>query len=111
MKRFSRMLARVGVVLLAFSLPAQAQVTNQPAPGGQRPGVPSPPRDRATAAPTGTARLRGRVVNSQGEPLLRAQVSITAAEQQLRRTLTTDRDGRWDATALPAGRYTIAVSK
>src|ERR1043166_6043772 len=75
----------------------------------QRPGL--PPRDN-TAVPTGTARLRGRVVSAEtGQPLRRAQVMVFATDIQLRRIVTRDGEGRFGGVELPAGRYTINASK
>jgi protocatechuate 3,4-dioxygenase beta subunit len=78
--------------------------------GAQVPGMP-PPRDpRATQ--TGTARLRGRVVAAHnGAPLRRAQVTASVVENQIRRTTTTDADGRYEFLDLPAGRFSISVTK
>lgn len=77
----------------------------------ERPGVPAVARDRPAAPATGTSKLKGRILTPDGMPLRRAQVSISAAEIQVRRTLTTGSDGRWEATALPAGRYIVSASK
>ena len=77
--------------------------------GAQAPGMPS----RANGSPqTGTARLRGQVVAAQtGLPLRRAQVIATAAEGQFRRAATTDSEGRYEFTELPAGRFSISAIK
>ncbi len=76
-----------------------------------RPGVPTVARDRPATPASGTAKLKGRVLTPDGTPLRRAQVSVTAADIQVRRTVTTGSDGRWEATALPAGRYIVSASK
>ena len=71
-----------------------------------------PPRDGRNATQTGTARLRGRVVAAQtGAPLRRAQVTAFAVEGQIRRTTTTDADGRYEFADLPAGRFSVSVTK
>ena len=73
----------------------------------------APPRDRTVAeAPTGTARLRGRVVAADtGTPLRRAQVRAVASSTRTTRLTTTDAEGRYELFNLPAGRYTIHVNK
>lgn len=112
----------VAILVFLASVFAGAQV-GPPSPQGVRPGVPGPgaqapglpPRDSATRAPqTGTARLRGRVVASpSGTPLRRSQIALTSAEpgQQLRRVTTTDGEGRYEFTDLPAGRFSINATK
>jgi hypothetical protein len=70
-----------------------------------------PSRDGAAApAPTGTARIRGRVVAADnGTPLRRAQVRVTAFEVRVMRQATTDGEGRYEVVDLPAGRYSLTV--
>ncbi len=77
-------------------------------PGGQ------PPRDpRNTALPAGTAVLRGRVFASDtARPLRRARVTVNAPELNGEsRSTGTSTDGKWEIKDLPAGRYTIQVSR
>jgi protocatechuate 3,4-dioxygenase beta subunit len=78
-----------------------------------QPPAPPPPRDQPRPAPTGTAALRGRVVdNETGRPLRRARISVSAAELgRDSRTTSTNLDGRYELLELPAGRYTIRVSR
>jgi len=106
----------IGVILCQICVTAQTPV----APGGAnmpgpptRPTVPGmPPRDAAGPPPTGTAKISGRVVSADsGSPLRRAQVRIVAAEQRVMRSATTDAEGRYSFAELPAGRYTITVSR
>jgi len=77
---------------------------------GQPPG--RPPRDRA-AVQAGTGIIRGRVfAGDTGKPLRRAR--ITAAAPELGgepRATSTGMDGRYEITDLPAGRYTLRVSR
>ena len=72
-----------------------------------------PPRDgTATEAPTGTGRIRGRVVAADtGAPLRRAQIRLSAAEVRVNRSATTDVEGRYEFADLPAGRYNVSVSR
>ena len=72
-----------------------------------------PPRDGApTDVPTGTGRIRGRVVAADtGAPLRRAQVRISAPAVRVNRSATTDAEGRYEFPELPAGRYNVFVSR
>ena len=59
-----------------------------------------------------TAVIRGRVVAADtGRPLRRAQVSVTAPELRERRSTGTNLRGEFELAGLPAGRYTITVSR
>ena len=74
------------------------------ATGGQQ-------RDVGKAKPAG-ATLAGRVTAlDTGKPVRRAVVTISAPELTPNRAMSTDADGYWRFTGLPAGRYTISVSK
>src|SRR5947207_13806059 len=111
------------VLLLVFCASAAlAQVPATPQGGTALPGTPSrptpaPARDRAAApAPsTGTSVMRGRVLAANGMPLRRAQITALAAFTEAglpqRHGTTTDADGKWDITDLPAGRYTVSAAK
>jgi hypothetical protein len=74
-----------------------------------------PPRDPGAAGPrivAGTAGLSGSVVVAgAGQPARRARVSISSPELQDSRSTTTDDQGRFAFSGLPAGRYTLNVSK
>ena len=59
---------------------------------------------------TGTARLRGRVVAGDGAILRRAQVRISSPDIGTKTALT-DAQGRYEFSELPAGRFTLTVSK
>src|SRR5262249_46182201 len=105
------------LVALAAGLGAQPPTPGQP-PSGQRPptGSQQPARDTPAqpqeAVPTPTGRISGRVVAADnGRPVKRAPVFVTAAELPSGRGMMTDDSGIFDLTELPAGRYTLTVSK
>jgi len=81
------------------------------AAGAQQPArdTPAQPKD---AVPTPTGRIAGRVLAADnGRPVKRARVFVTAAELPGGRGMLTDDAGAFDITELPAGRYTLTVSK
>lgn len=118
MKRFPVGLVAVLLAISSLTLgqgppPAPVARPGVPPPGAQQPGLP-PPRDTNARAPEqGTARLRGRVLALQtGQPLRRAQISLTRMEGgPLRRVTTTDAEGRYEFGDVPAGRFTINATK
>ena len=77
----------------------------------QQPARDSPAQpNSAVRLPAG--RITGRVLASDnGRPVKRARVFITAAELPGGRGMLTDDGGGFDFTELPAGRYTLTVSK
>ena len=91
---------------LAIGLGAQSA-----APGAQPPARDTPAQAKdAPAAPSG--RITGRVLTADsGRPVKRARVSINAPEIQGGRGLLTDDTGVFDFTELPAGRYSLSVSR
>jgi hypothetical protein len=81
-----------------------------PAPGPQRPArdTSALPKD----APAASGRISGRVVAADsGRPVKRARVFVTAVEVPGGRGVLTDDTGAFELTDLPAGRYTLTVSK
>ena len=73
----------------------------------------TPPRDQQPVAQKGTATVRGRVfAGDTGKPLRRARITLSGAELGgNNRTTSTDLDGRYELTDLPAGRYTLRVNR
>jgi hypothetical protein len=70
----------------------------------------TPPRD-ATAEKRGTGVIRGRILNAEGRPLRRVQVRVSGDLIPDGRTASTNGTGRFEITELPAGRYTLSVSR
>ena len=106
-------MTRRPVILLGLLLMSSASFAQAPPPPAVSvPGLPSqlPPRD--TAPKIGTARIRGRVVAADtGQPLRKAQVRATSAELRENRLATTDANGVYELTELPAGRYQLTATK
>ena len=73
----------------------------------------SPLRDQRPPAQTGTAAIRGRVfAGDTNRPLRRARITVSAPELGSdNRNTSTDADGRYEVTDLPAGRYTLRVTR
>ena len=67
-------------------------------------------QEASVTPPVGTAELRGRVVlAASGAAVAGASVILSSGSASLRRA-TTDENGRFVYTLLPAGRYTLSVS-
>jgi hypothetical protein len=72
--------------------------------------APEPPRDQTAPAARGGGRIVGRVITADtGNPIARARVQISSSALPKPRLLTTDANGRYEATGLGAGRYRIQV--
>ena len=77
----------------------------------QSPSLQQIPRD-TTQPMTGTARLSGRVVAADtNKALTRAIVQLAMAGTDEPRWVWTDADGRWQFSRVPAGRYSLLISK
>ena len=99
----SRMLC--AALLLTLSSEAVAQVPPPPPPPPQMRDVNSP------ALTKGKAIIRGRVVSADtGKPLRRALIRLSAPGGETR-TASTGTSGRYEIKELPAGRYTVRVSR
>jgi len=91
----------LSALLLALPLPAFAQVT-----GAAR------DRQQAGAVRPQTASIAGHVMNADtGRPLRLVRVTATAPEITDGRVTTTDENGAFEFTQLPAGHYTVSASK
>lgn len=105
---------RARFVALAFvsaaavpALSAAAQVTR---PGPQEPARDTSAQQAPARTPTGS--ISGRVLAADtGRPVKRARVRATAPEVPQGRAATTNDDGSFELAGLPAGRYSLNVSK
>ena len=61
-------------------------------------------------AQTTTSTIEGTIKDAQGSVVSGAQIVVKSAELGIERTATTDADGAYRITALPAGNYSLAVS-
>ncbi|MDQ3748565.1 MAG: TonB-dependent receptor [Acidobacteriota bacterium] len=65
----------------------------------------------APIAQTVTGTIKGTVVDTNGGLIVGASVEVLNVETGLRRSLTTNEDGSYQATFLPLGRYSVAVNQ
>lgn len=99
------LIAVVVVAMSPLSLLAQAPPPPPPPMPMQMPG-------RDAAQKTGTARLAGRVTALEsGRPIRRAVIRASAPDMREPRSVSTDAEGRWELRELPAGRYSVMVTK
>lgn len=107
-----------GLALLALTptfLAAQPQPQpripdgSSAAPRQRRPQ--SPPRDPSAVPEVGTGRIKGRVIDAEGRPVRRATVMTFGRDSRPPRSATTDADGSYELTELPAGTYQLSASK
>jgi carboxypeptidase family protein len=100
------------LVAVAVALPAAQGTPQISRPGPQQPSRDTPAQQQKDAVPTPTGRISGRVIAADsGRPVKHARVFVTAAELPGGRGVLTDDSGVFDLTELPAGRYTLTVSK
>jgi hypothetical protein len=112
--------AALGLAAFTFSsgISAQAAPVQAPTPaqgqrgaGAGRAGQ-APARDTAPATPVGTGRISGSVVlGGSGTAIRRARVNLSGSELRGGRSAITDDQGLFSFDALPAGRFTMTVSK
>ena len=118
MRKISMLLITLAVVSVA-SLSAQAALPAVQAPSvpGGVAGAPVPGQPRRDTAaqpqPTGTGRIRGRVVAAvTNAPLRRVQMSLQWSENpQFRPIVMTDAEGRYEFAQLPPGKFSLSASK
>jgi len=90
------------------------RIEARPAQDGGAPpaALPGGLPQRDTRPVTGTAVIRGRVIDaSTGAALRRAGVRIFGAEIREMRSAITDAEGRYEFTELPAGQFNLNVTK
>jgi hypothetical protein len=99
------------VATLAVATGAQ-QAGQRPGQTGSRQPTRDTPAQSKDVPPPPGGRIMGRVVAADnGRPVKRARVFASAAEVPGGRGMLTDDAGMFDLTELPAGRYTLTVSK
>lgn len=74
---------------------------------------PAPPRDATAAVTSGTASVSGTVVNDEDKPVPVRRAIVTLSGDGLRpsRSAISDDEGRFTISGLPAGRFTLTVSR
>jgi Carboxypeptidase regulatory-like domain len=93
----------INALLLTLTLAGGQTLPTSPAPQ-------TAPRD--TSAVKATAVIKGKVTSGEnGRPLRRAQINISAPELTASRSTSTSPQGTYEFKDLPAGRYTIRVSR
>jgi hypothetical protein len=103
--------------LLLITVTAPVATAQTPPPRDARPPSPSPsqagaPRDRVPPRTTGTAAVKGRVVDGvTGSPIARARIRYMGSGAANRAMALTDGEGAFRFTGLPAGSFTLSVEK
>ena len=110
---FRLLLPAIPLFLAAAPL-LQAQAVRQPAqpvrplPPGARDPRPQTPQE----TPVGTGVISGVVTMAgSSQPARKVRVTLSGGELRGSRTLTTDDQGRFSFTALPAGRFSLGANK
>jgi carboxypeptidase family protein len=110
--------ALVGLSVLMAALAGAASPTLQaqggrPGPAAQQPTRDTPAQQQDTlVAPAPMGLISGRVIAADtGRPVKRARVFVSAAELPGGRGVLSDDGGAFELAELPAGRYTLSVSK
>ena len=102
----------LALVMVTVALAAQEREQGQ-GPDGAPGNAQRQQRDRAARPqPAGEARISGHVFTADtGRPVRRARIMIDAAELPGGRATLTDDQGLFEIPGLPAGRYSVNVSK
>jgi hypothetical protein len=104
------MIPRYLLTLLLAGAVATQVTPAQSTPTAQQPSRDSPAQQQAEPPPAGA--ISGRVLAADtGRPVKLARVFVAAPQLQEGRAAFTDDSGAFDITALPAGRYSVSVSK
>lgn len=90
-------------------LPSQPGQTSPPQPGNPQ-RMPARPLRPGETPPRGTAVIRGQVISGTG-PVRRAQVRAMSMEGRGGGVTSTDNNGLFEIRDLPAGRYSVNVTK
>ena len=102
---FTGFVLTLGIAVAAQQPPTSLRASQQPARDTSN-------QQNKDATPTPTGRITGRVLAADnGRPVKRARVFINAVELPGGRGALTDDQGVFDLIELPAGRYTVTVSK
>src|SRR5262245_5239750 len=100
------------VLLITLTIAVGAQQPQPSRPGPQQPARDTSAQQAKDAPPTPTGTIVGRVLAADnGRPVKRARVFASAAELPGGRGALTDDSGVFELTELPAGRYSVTVSK
>jgi len=99
----------ISTVAFAQTPPVQTRPGMAPPPASQ-----TPQRDKPGAVPgakTGTAGIKGRILADTNTAIRRARVSLLTSNPLDSHMTTTDLEGRYEFTELPAGQYRVTASK
>lgn len=107
-----RTLPRFVLALVVTSAFASGGYAQTPPQTQAKPGAPQAPARDTKVPKTGTGVIKGRLTGADnGAPLRRARLVLSAPGLERPLYATTDAQGRYEFTELPAGRYTLIASK
>ena len=99
-----RLARQVAAAVLAIGIPATAGCHQAAGPE-----VPTPPQVTPGGQENLLCSLAGTVTDSSGAAVAKATITVTNVDTAIARTLATDEAGKYAASDLPAGRYTVKV--